>query len=138
HAIKKVELKEEGVSTLKPRKIWFDDTVRRLNVEGRGELLGEFKANDRLLLVTQEGLVTTIKPELTKRFDDEYIVLEQWNPKKPLTAVYWEGEKERYYVKRFLIENPEKEELIITEHPKSYLELFSTDFIPQLEIVYRK
>ncbi|PZD79280.1 DNA gyrase/topoisomerase IV subunit A [Mesonia sp. K7] len=138
HAIKKIELKEEGVSTLKPRKIWFDDTVRRLNVEGRGELLGEFKANDRLLLVTQEGLTTTIKPELTKRFDDEYIVIEQWNPKKPLTAVYWEGEKERYYVKRFLIENPEKEELIITEHPKSYLELFSTDFIPQLEIVYRK
>lgn len=138
HAIKKVELKEEGVSTLKPRKIWFDDSVRRLNVEGRGELLGEFKGDDRLLLVTQEGIVTTIKPEITKRFDDEYIVLEKWNPEKPLTAVYWEGEKERYFVKRFLIENPEKEELIITEHSKSYLELFSTDFIPQLEVVYRK
>ncbi|WP_394906360.1 DNA gyrase/topoisomerase IV subunit A [uncultured Mesonia sp.] len=138
HPIKKVELKEEGVSTLKPRKIWFDETIKRLNVEERGELLGEFKGEDRILLVTQKGVVSTIKPELITRFDDNYVVLEKWNPEIPLTAVYWEGEKERYYVKRFFIENEEKEELIITDHPKSQLELISTDLIPVLEIKYRK
>ncbi|HAI37271.1 MAG TPA: DNA gyrase/topoisomerase IV subunit A, partial [Maribacter sp.] len=41
YSVKRIELKEKGVSTLKPRKIWFDDVVRRLNVDGRGELLGE-------------------------------------------------------------------------------------------------
>ncbi len=138
HPIKKVELKEEGVSTLKPRKIWFDETIKRLNVEERGELLGEFKGEDRILLVTQKGVASTIKPELITRFDDNYVVLEKWNPEIPLTAVYWEGEKERYYVKRFFIENEEKEELIITDHPKSQLELISTDLIPVLEIKYRK
>jgi len=138
HAVKKVELKEEGVSTLKPRKIWFDDTVQRLNVEGRGDLLGEFRGEDKLLLVTQDGVAKTITPELTLRFDESYIVMEKWNPKLPITIVYWEGERERYYVKRFLIENTDKEELVITEHSKSQLELVTTDEIPILEIVYRK
>ena len=136
--IKKVELKEEGVSTLKPRKIWFDDTVRRLNVDERGELLGEFRGEDRILIITQAGLVKTIKPELTTHFDKDMIVLEKWQPKKPITAVYWEGEKERFYVKRFLIENEDKDEVIISEHPSSYLELVSTDQIPQIEVEFTK
>ena len=138
HPVKKVELKEEGVSTLKPRKIWFDDVVQRLNVEGRGELLGDFKGEDRILLVTQDGVVKTIIPELTTRFDENYVLMEKWEPKRPISAVYWEGERERYYVKRFLIENPDKEEVIITDHPKSQLELITTDLIPVLEIIYRK
>jgi topoisomerase-4 subunit A len=138
HAVKKVELKEEGVSTLKPRKIWFDDTVQRLNVEGRGDLLGEFRGEDKLLLVTQDGIAKTITPELTLRFDENYIIMQKWDPKRPITAIYWEGERERYYVKRFLIENAEKEELIITEHSKSQLELVTTDLLPVLEIIYRK
>ena len=83
-------------------------------------------------------MLTTIVPELTTRFDLPYIVMEKWQPKKPLTAVYWEGEKERYYVKRFFVDNQDKEENIISDHPKSQLELISTDYIPVLEIVYRK
>ncbi len=138
HPVKKVELKEEGVSTLKPRKIWFDDVVQRLNVDGRGDLLGEFKGEDRILLVTQDGTVKTIIPELTTRFDENYVLMEKWNPKQPISAVYWEGERERYYVKRFLVEHPDKEEVIITDHPKSQLELITTDSIGVLEIVYRK
>lgn len=138
HPVKKVELKEEGVSTLKPRKIWFDNVVQRLNVDGRGDLLGEFKGEDRILLVTQDGIVKTIIPELTTRFDENYVLMEKWNPKQPISAVYWEGERERYYVKRFLVEHPDKEEVIITDHPKSHLELITTDSIPVLEIVYRK
>lgn len=138
YSVKRIDLKEKGLSTLKPRKIWFDDTVQRLNVDERGELLGSFTNEDRLLMVTQKGTVKTVIPELTMRFDDDMIVLEKWNPKKPLTAIYWEGEKELFYVKRFLIENPDKEEMIITEHPKSYLEKIFTDFRPVAELVFAK
>ena len=138
YAIKRIELKEEGVSTLKPRRIWFDDSVKRLNVDERGELLGEFKGDDRLLVITQEGVARTIKPELQTRFDDEIIVLEKWVPRKPISAIYWEGEKERFYVKRFMIENPDKEEKFIGEHPKSFLELVSTDYVPRVELIFSK
>ncbi|HUH46227.1 MAG TPA: DNA gyrase/topoisomerase IV subunit A [Arenibacter sp.] len=138
YSIRRIELKEKGVSTLKPRKIWFDDVVRRLNVDGRGELLGEFKGEDMLLIVTQKGLAKTLIPNLSTHFDQDMIVLEKWNPDKPLSAVYYEGEKERYYVKRFLIENGNKEEMFISEHPKSFLELISTDWRPQIEIEFTK
>ena len=138
YPVKKIDLKEEGVSTLKPRRIWFDDTVRRLNVDERGDLLGEFKGEDRLLIITQNGIAKTIKPELTTRFDEDIIVLEKWSPKKPVSAIYWEGEKEKFYVKRFIIENEEKEENFIGEHPKSYLEIVSTDYLPVVEVVYTK
>ncbi|MCP9200317.1 DNA gyrase/topoisomerase IV subunit A [Gramella sp. GC03-9] len=138
YSVKRIELKEEGVSTLKPRRIWFDETVKRLNVDERGELLGEFRGDDRLLIITQDGVVKTIKPELTTRFDDEMIVLEKWVKDKPISAIYWEAEKERYYVKRFLIEHPDKEERFISDHEDSFLEIVSTDYYPRAEIVYTK
>ncbi|WP_396188528.1 DNA gyrase/topoisomerase IV subunit A [Flavobacterium sp.] len=138
YPIKKIELKEKGISTLRPRKVWFDDTVQRLNVDGRGELLGEFKPNDRLLVITQSGKVKTIIPELTTHFEEDMIVLEKWNKNKPISAIYYDGEKERYYVKRFLIENENKEEIFISEHEKSQLEIVSTDWRPMAEVVFAK
>jgi topoisomerase-4 subunit A len=138
YAVKRIELKEKGVSTLKPRKIWFDEVVRRLNVDGRGELLGEFKGEDLLLIVTQKGITKTILPELTAHFEEDMIVLEKWNPNKPISAIYYDGEKERYYVKRFLIESENREDLFISEHPKSVLELVSTDWRPVIELEFVK
>lgn len=138
YPIKKIELKEKGISTLRPRKIWFDDTVQRLNVDGRGELLGEFKPNDRLLIINQSGKLKTIIPELTTHFDDDMIVLEKWNSKKPISCIYYDGEKERYFVKRFLVENENREETFITEHEKSQLEIVCTDWRPVAEIIFAK
>ncbi|NNK19818.1 MAG: DNA gyrase/topoisomerase IV subunit A [Flavobacteriaceae bacterium] len=138
YSVKRIELKEKGLSTLKPRKIWFDDTIQRLNVDGRGELLGEFTSEDRLLMISQKGVVKTAIPDLIMRFDNDMIVLEKWIPQKPLSAIYWEGEKELFYVKRFLIENPDKEEVIISSHPKSYLEKVFTDYRPVAEVVFAK
>lgn len=136
--IKKIELKEKGISTLKPRKIWFDNTVQRLNVDERGDLLGEFTAEDRLLIINQSGLAKTISPELTTHFDDDMIVLEKWNPNKPISVIYFEGEKERYYVKRFMIEHPNKEEIFISDHPKTQLQIVATDFRPVAEVIFSK
>ncbi|ETN95423.1 DNA gyrase/topoisomerase IV subunit A [Zhouia amylolytica] len=138
YAVKRIELKEKGVSTLKPRKIWFDDVVQRLNVDGRGELLGEFRATDKLLVVNQDGEVKTIAPELTTHFDSNMILLEKWQPEKPISVIYFDGNKERYYVKRFLIENGNKEELVISDHPKSNLEIILTDWRPMVEIEFVK
>ncbi|WP_431134337.1 DNA gyrase/topoisomerase IV subunit A [Psychroserpens mesophilus] len=138
YSVKKIELKEKGVSTLKPRKIWFDDTVQRLNADGRGELIGEFRGEDRLLIITQSGIVKTILPELTTHFDDDMIVLEKWIPKKPISVIYYNGEKELFYVKRFLIENEGKEESFISDHPGSYLEIISTDWKPMVEMEFTK
>ncbi|NDV15006.1 DNA gyrase/topoisomerase IV subunit A [Muricauda sp. TY007] len=138
YPVKRIELKEKGMSTLKPRKIWFDDVVNRLNVDGRGELLGEFKGDDLLLVIDQKGIVKTIPPDLLTRFSDDMIVLEKWNPDKPISVVHYVGDKERFYLKRFLIENPNKEEVVIDEDSKSYMELVSTDWRPRLEIEFVK
>ncbi|AXT19972.1 DNA gyrase/topoisomerase IV subunit A [Flavobacteriaceae bacterium AU392] len=138
YSVKRIELKEKGVSTLKPRKIWFDDTVQRLNVDGRGELVGEFRGEDRILVITQKGIVKTIVPEITVHFDSDMIVMEKWIPKKPISAIYFDGEKERYYVKRFIVENENREELFITDHQNSHLEIVSTDWKPLAEVVFSK
>jgi len=138
YAVKRIELKSKGVSTLEPRKIWFDDAVQRLNLDGRGDLLGEFKGDDKLLIISQNGTLKTVTPEVTLHFDDEMIVLEKWIPNKPISAIYFDGEKERYYVKRFLIEQEGKEEHFISEHPKTQLEIVAVDYRPMVDIVFGK
>jgi topoisomerase-4 subunit A len=138
YPIKKIELKEKGISTLLPRKVWFDDTVQRLNVDARGELLGEFRPSDKILVISQAGKIKVITPELTTHFDEDMIVLEKWVPKKPISAIYYDGEKERYYIKRFLVEAENKEESFITEHPNSRLEIVATDYRPVAELVFTK
>ena len=138
YPIKRIELKEKGVSTLQPRNIWFDDVVQRLNVDGRGSLLGAFKGEDLLLVITSKGVAKTMTPDLNLHFDEDMIVLEKWNPAKPISAVYYDGDKQTYFIKRFLIEQSHKEEQFISEHPDSFLELVTTDWRPQMELEYRK
>ena len=138
NTIKNIELKEKGVSTLKPRKIWFDETVQKLNVDGRGELLGEFRGDDKILVVSQNGSLKIIQPELSTHFNDDMIVLEKWTPKKPISAIYFDGKKEKYFAKRFLAENKNKEEVFISENKGSFLELISTDWKPVFELVFIK
>lgn len=137
-AIRKVEFKSSGVSTLKPRKIWFDDAVQRLNVDSRGELLGEFRAEDKILIANQSGKIKAVTPDLQMHFEDDMIVLEKWKPNKPIAVLYYDGEKERYYIKRFLIETEDKEEVFISDHSKSQLEIIVVDYRPIAEVVFSK
>lgn len=138
YPIAKIELKEKGVSTLAARKIWFDDTVQRLNSEERGEYLGAFKADDKILTVMQSGEYQLTGFDLFTKFEEDMVVLEKWNPKKPVSAVYFDGEKEQYFVKRFLIEPTDKKTSFITEHENSQLEIVSTEWLPQIEITFSK
>ena len=137
-AVRKVELKSTGISTLSARKIWFDDTVQRLNVDERGELLGAFKAEDKILTIQQSGEIELKSFDISNHFDEDMVLIEQNNPKKPVSAVYFDGNKQAYYVKRFLIENTMSRFSFITDNENSQLEVVSTDWRPQVEIVFVK
>ena len=136
YPVRKVELKEKGVSTLKPRKIWFDDTIRRLNLEERGTLLGAFKGEDKLLIASKKGTLKAVAPELSLHFDENVIHLEKWIPEKPITAVYFDTEKDRYFIKRFLIETVGKEDSFIKEDVT--LLYLGFDWLPILKVNFEK
>lgn len=139
YAVKKVDLKEEGVSTLAPRKIWFDDTVRRLNADGRGTLLGSFKGDDKILTVNQNGEAKLVTFDLLNRFDDEYLILEKWKPEQPITCIYFDGEKGIYFIKRFLLENTTNvQHFMPSEHAKSFVEFVGTSDGCTAEIIFPK
>ena len=138
NVVRKVELKSVGISTLSARKIWFDNNVQRLNVEQRGELLGAFKAEDKILTIKQCGELELKSFDISNHFDEDMILIEQHNPKKPITAIYFDGNKKSYYVKRFLVENSISKLNFISEHKDSVLEIISTDWRPQVELVFIK
>jgi topoisomerase-4 subunit A len=138
NSVRKIELKSEGISTLSARKVWFDDNVQRLNVEGRGELLGAFKAQDKILTIKQSGELELKSFDISNHFDEDMILIEQNNIKKPVTAIYFDGIKKAHYVKRFLVENTMSKFSFITEHQESELELVSTDWRPQVELIFQK
>ncbi|MDQ1161862.1 topoisomerase-4 subunit A [Chryseobacterium sp. SORGH_AS 447] len=139
YSVKKVDLKEEGVSTLAPRKIWFDDTVRRLNADGRGTLLGNFKGDDKILTINTNGEAKLVSFDLGNRFDDQYLVLEKWRPNQPVTCIYYDGEKDIYFIKRFLFENtPNIQTFMPSEHPKSFIENVIVANGATAEIIFAK
>lgn len=138
HLVKKVEMKEEGASTLAPRKIWFDDIVQRLNPEGRGTYLGSFKGDDKILTIYQGGYYRISGYDLSTRFDEDMVHIEKFAPETVVTAVYWEGEKEQYNVKRFNPEHAQKPVEFITEHENSRLEYATTHPAPIALIQFDK
>ncbi|WP_394803711.1 DNA gyrase/topoisomerase IV subunit A [Chryseobacterium oryzae] len=139
YSVKKVDLKEEGVSTLAPRKIWFDDTVRRLNADARGTFLGNFKGDDKILTINSQGEAKLISFDLGNRFDDEYIILEKWKPQQAVTCIYYDGEKDIYFIKRFLLENTTNVQTFMpSEHPKSFIESIIVSDNASAEIVFAK
>jgi len=138
YSINKIEFKEQGLSTLKPRKIWFDETVQRLNVDSRGELLGEFKSDDKLLIILQNGILKTIKPDVNMHFPEDMVSLEKWIPEKPISAIYFNMTRDRYFIKRFLAGSQNTDQKFIPEGSKIQLEMISTEWKPVIEITFSK
>ena len=138
YIVNKIEFKEKGLSTLKPRKIWFDETIQRLNVDNRGELLGEFKGNDSLLVVQQNGSLKTVKPDLNMHFPEDMIILEKWISDKPLSVIYFDSNKEQYFVKRFFAGSQKVDQQFIPSGSKVQLEMVSSDWKPVVEISFSK
>lgn len=103
--VHKIALKEKGVSTLGGRKIWFDTDVKRLNADGRGEFIGEFQGDDKILVIFKNGELELYNFDLSNHFNGEILLIEKFNPKKTMSVIYWDQEQGFYYVKRFQIDD---------------------------------
>ncbi len=136
HLVKKVALKDEGVSTLGARNIWYDETVMRLNTESRGMYLGAFKTTDKILTVMKSGYYRLLSFELSNHFDEDMLIIEKYNPEKIISVVYYDGEIQKPYIKRFQIEESDKKQDFLGEHTASMLYALSNDWLPQAEIVF--
>jgi topoisomerase IV subunit A len=132
--VHKIALKEKGLSTLGGRKIWFDDAVFRLNVDGRGLFLGEFSADDKILVITKNGYFRNTGFDLSNHYEDNILVIEKFRPEKVYSVVYWDAEQKFYYVKRFIIEESEKPQCFINENPESRLVSITEVEYPRFEI----
>ena len=137
--IQKIVQKEVGGSTLAARKIWYDDVVGRLNDEGRGRFLGDFKGDDRILTLYRNGEYRLSSFDLSNHFDEDMVHLEKWNPHRPISCVYFDAEKEINFVKRFACEvMSDKRVSFISESEGSYLQVVSTAYRPEIRIVFNK
>ena len=140
NSIKNILQREEGVSTLGARDIWYDDTVRRLNTSERGEFIGAFKGDDKILTLLSSGEFKLVGYDLNTHFDDNMTFIGKYDPEKIITAVYVDGELDKYYIKRFdisenLVSN--KKYTFIPESKGTKLVVLSIDYLPRLEIEIR-
>jgi topoisomerase-4 subunit A len=136
NAVHKITLKEKGLSTLGGRKIWFDDAVFRINVDGRGPFLGEFSADDKVLVITKNGYFRITGFDLSNHFEDNILIIEKFRPGKVYSVIYWDADQKFYYVKRFIIEESEKPQCFINEHPESKLISLTEVEYPRFEIYF--
>ncbi|HCR52975.1 MAG TPA: DNA gyrase/topoisomerase IV subunit A, partial [Cytophagales bacterium] len=138
YPIRKVELLQAGVSTLSGLDLWFDPIAGRLNKEKRGKHVGKFDGDDLILSITKSGNYKLTGFEVNTRFegDEKTLLVEKFNPKKVITAVYWEGESKQHFVKRFQIETNtvDKDFGFITETIGSRLEYVSTADSPEVAV----
>jgi topoisomerase-4 subunit A len=137
--IQKIVQKEVGGSTLAARKIWYDEVVGRLNDDGRGKFLGAFKGEDKILTLYSSGTYRLTNFDLSMHFEEDLIHIEKWHPDRPISAVYYDAERDLHYVKRFLCEvTSDKKVSFISESEGSQLDCVTTAYMPKAKIVYNK
>lgn len=136
HAIDRVVLKEKGVSTLGGRDIWYDPAVIRINSDERGIYLGNFSGSDQISAVTRSGFYDLHSFDLSTHFEDDTIMVEKFKPGRVFTAVFFDGEQQYYYLKRFEIEQVNKKTSFIDDHPDSKLIAVSGRKFPRFEIKF--
>ena len=135
--IKAVKFKDAGRSTLGGRKLWFDDQFGRLNSESKGEYLGSFQPDDKILVVYNDGNYEITDQETTQKFDiTKVIEIEKFNPEKIVTAIYLDNDKQQFNVKRFKIETTtlRSKFMMIKEGDGNYLEAVTTHPEPIIQI----
>ncbi len=132
--VRSINLKDEGVSTLSARKIWFDESVKRLNVSEAGRYLGEFHGTDKILALMQSGGYRTTSFDLANHYDDDLVELRKFRPDQPVTVLY--RSPDGYpYLKRFIPEATDRKAPFLDDDGSTLLEL-NFDFFPRLEVVY--
>jgi topoisomerase IV subunit A len=137
--VHKISLKEKGASTLGGRKIYYDPDVNRLNADNRGNYLGDFQGDDRLLVITKAGEFELFTFDLENHFPSDMLFIEKFNAKKTMSVVYWDNEQQYYYVKRFQIEEDtplNKPQNFIGEMPDNKLISITWVHYPRLELEF--
>ena len=138
--VKDVKKGGDGISTLDAREIWYDDTVRRLNADKRGQYLGAFEGDDKILQIFSNGEFKISGFDLNTHFDDDMVDIRKFDPDEIFSVVYIEGETQKHYLKRFTIEAETKvnsRASFIGEHPEAKYLGMSTDVMPRLMLSYK-
>jgi topoisomerase-4 subunit A len=139
HGVKSIVKREEGVSTLGARDIWYDDTVKRLNTDERGTYLGAFKSDEKLLTIQKSGYYKKMNYDLSNHFAEDMLLIEKFNPKKIISVIYFESSNEMFYLKRFQAEtenNINRQIEFIGDNPENYMVSFSIDWLPQVKVIF--
>ena len=133
----RITLKQHGGSTLGGRNVWYDPDVMRLNYDGRGQFLGEFQNEDRLLVVLRTGEFYLTDVELSNHYEGDILVLEKFSREKVWTAVLYDADQQGFpYVKRFLFEATSRKQSFLGENPKTELILLSCRRAPKLRVTF--
>ncbi|MGM0649905.1 MAG: DNA gyrase/topoisomerase IV subunit A [Bacteroidota bacterium] len=136
HDVHKINIKQKGVSTLGGRKIYFDRDVMRLNVDQRGEYLGEFSGDDKIIVFLADGKYRLSGFDLTNHYEPNLIRIEKFDPEKVYTAIHYDSEQGYHYIKRFQPEDVSTVQLIINEEEGSELIALTDDTYPQVKIQF--
>ena len=138
NAIRNITLKSKGVSTITGKDIWYDTDIQKLNEDGHGIWLGQFKDDDKVLAVFRNGTFYTTSYDLVNRYQGDVLLIEKFDPDKTFTALYWDGAVKSFYVKRFsFVPSDNTPVSFISDAPKSYLVELSGDRHPRYEIVWK-
>ena len=138
HSINRIELKSEGVSTLSGKKIWYDSSINRINEESRGDYLGEFESDDKILSISGSGFYELLPYDLSTHFPEDAVLIEKYSVEKSILAIYFHGPKQQFYVKRFIPELKTKKIYFIDQNKNSYLELVTAEQSCNLELEFIK
>jgi len=134
--VRNIVQREEGVSTLGARDIWYDDTVNRLNTEERGKYLGAFIGDEKILTIYQSGEFKVVNYDISNHFDENLILIEKFDPKRIFSVIYYDGKLKQKYIKRFHPEITNKKSLFISESKDSKILNFSIDHFPVIKVIF--
>lgn len=135
--IARIQLKSKGVSTIGGKDIWYDADIQKLNDEQRGQYLGEFGPEDKVLAIFKDGTFYTTSFDVSNRYQGEVIKIEKFDPNKTYTALYYDAAAKAFYVKRFSFVLSDNTPLsFIAPGTKSYLVALSEDKHPQFQVIF--
>ena len=137
NSIAKITLKSKGVSTIAGKDIWYDADIQKLNEDGRGQYLGQFEGEDKVLAIFKNGTFYTTSFDLVNKYQGDVLSISKLDTSKTYTALYYDGTAKTFYVKRFsFVESDNSPMLFISDAPKSYLVGLSEDKHPQYKCTF--
>ncbi|MBR4478455.1 MAG: DNA gyrase/topoisomerase IV subunit A [Bacteroidales bacterium] len=135
--IQRIQLKSKGVSTISGKDIWYDADIQKLNEDGRGQYLGQFETDDKVLAIFKNGTFYTTSFDLVNKYQGDVLKIEKFDPNKTYTALYWDASVKAFYVKRFsFVLSDNTPVSFIAEGRNSYLVDISEDKHPQVKVTF--